>query len=209
MKYRKVTESEKRKILLGMLKEIDEFCRLNGIRYSLAFGTALGAVRHHGFIPWDDDVDIIMPLPDMLFFKEIFRSEKLLYHDIDTNPEHAFHFSRVSYAPTFNKEGLIATSYGVNIDLYPVVGLPRSKDEFERFFLEACRYNKKKANIVKWRGRIVRRLPIKTIPGYTRMVRKERNFILFSYPYDLSSSFLHAGSLRMVNVIGFDVFACW
>ena len=48
-------------LLLKMLKDIDMVCRKHRISYQLFAGTALGAVRHHGFIPWDDDVDIVMP----------------------------------------------------------------------------------------------------------------------------------------------------
>lgn len=49
---------------LQILRKIDEFCRFNHIKYSLYAGTLIGAVRHHGFIPWDDDVDIAMPRDD-------------------------------------------------------------------------------------------------------------------------------------------------
>ncbi len=49
---------------LSILLYFDEFCRQNSLRYSLADGTLLGAVRHKGFIPWDDDVDVMMPRPD-------------------------------------------------------------------------------------------------------------------------------------------------
>lgn len=58
-------------LLLEMLKDIDIVCKRRRISYQLFAGTALGAVRHHGFIPWDDDVDIIMSRSEYeRFFKE-------------------------------------------------------------------------------------------------------------------------------------------
>ncbi len=62
MKY--LTIDEIHGALLGMLTEFDRVCRAHGLRYSLAYGTLLGAARHKGFIPWDDDVDVMMPRPD-------------------------------------------------------------------------------------------------------------------------------------------------
>ena len=69
---KEITLEERKQIQLRMLIEIDAFCRKHNIRYSLAYGTLIGAIRHKGFIPWDDDVDIMMPLPDMLRFKELW-----------------------------------------------------------------------------------------------------------------------------------------
>ena len=61
---REITETkELQSIMLGLLEKIDAFCSANGIRYSLAGGTLIGAIRHKGFIPWDDDADIMMPRP--------------------------------------------------------------------------------------------------------------------------------------------------
>lgn len=62
-------------VLLEMLKEFDRICRRHDIPYMLFAGTALGAQRHGGFIPWDDDLDVIMLRPAYQRFLEVAESE--------------------------------------------------------------------------------------------------------------------------------------
>ena len=52
---------EMQQIILGILKAIDKVCREHNLQYFMIAGTMLGAVRHHGFIPWDDDADVDLP----------------------------------------------------------------------------------------------------------------------------------------------------
>ena len=128
---------ERRVIQLEMLKEVDGFCRKNNIRYSLAYGTLIGAIRHKGFIPWDDDVDILMPYEDCNRFKSIFRSVKIKFCDVEREPHYEYAFPRLAYKDTYRKVGFNGTSYGVNIDVYVMQGLPPSVDEVKKY-LKKC-----------------------------------------------------------------------
>ena len=68
--------------LLKLLKDFDALCRENGLRYWLSSGTLLGAVRHGGFIPWDDDIDVEMPWDDYVKLMKVFREDD--DHILDT-----------------------------------------------------------------------------------------------------------------------------
>lgn len=61
--------------VLDILRFIHEKCRQNNLKYYLAYGTLLGAIRHKGFIPWDDDIDLWMPRADYMRFLSILRSD--------------------------------------------------------------------------------------------------------------------------------------
>ena len=70
---------EMQKDLLRLLKTFDDICRQNSIKYSLSNGSLLGAVRHQGFIPWDDDLDCIMRREDFAVFKKAIEGNDVLH----------------------------------------------------------------------------------------------------------------------------------
>ena len=70
-----IEEKELKQIQLEILCDVAAFCEKHGLRYYLAYGTLLGAVRHKGYIPWDDDIDIHMPRPDYEKFISLYNNE--------------------------------------------------------------------------------------------------------------------------------------
>ena len=113
---------------IDTLKDIAEVCERHHIRYFLYCGTLLGAVRHKGFIPWDDDVDIAIPLNDYFRFQKIFAEEKgekyrvTTYH---TEPHHPCLWTQVSRRnSTYITEDdlMFDKDWGISTDVYPMIG---------------------------------------------------------------------------------------
>ena len=121
--------------LLEILKSVDAFCVNEGIRYSMAYGTLLGAVRHKGFIPWDDDIDLLMPRPDYERFVSGFGKEPgsryhCLCHKTGVKGDRFIHFfSKVEDVKTKSIQGKGAEyDFGLNIDVFPMDGKPEDLD---------------------------------------------------------------------------------
>ena len=132
--------------LLEILKSVDAFCVNEGIRYSMAYGTLLGAVRHKGFIPWDDDIDLLMPRPDYERFVSSFGKEPgsryhCLCHKTGVKGDRFIHFfSKVEDVKTKSIQGKGAEyDFGLNIDVFPMDGISGESSEIEKI-LKKTRY---------------------------------------------------------------------
>lgn len=198
---------EKKGLFLEIMDDVDAYCREQNIRYSLAYGSLIGAIRHHGFIPWDDDLDIMMPLPDMLRFKNEFKSDKLSYFDVDTLYNYPFAFSSIADLRTYRKSGLIDRTFGVSIDVYPVVGICDNKDGQQLFFESIKSIGKHRWAFLQLRNRITRALPLSNIPGFRYWTRRYRDIINYSFPYgETNSYFINSGSIAETEIIDYDIF---
>lgn len=117
---------ELQNVMLETAKEVDRICKKNNIHYVLTGGTMLGAVRHHGFIPWDDDFDIMMPRDDYKKFIEATRKElskDYVFECIENNKNYPYNFGKIRDINTVFKEELTAEldiNHGVWIDVFPM-----------------------------------------------------------------------------------------
>ena len=136
-----IDTEELKKIELDILKCVAKFCDEKGIRYYLCGGTLLGAVRHKGFIPWDDDIDIIMPRPDYLRFVKEFNGYDGNYEvsSIENNAAHWQTVAKIIDKRVYLHSELerIPEKYQrVMIDVFPVDGLPKSRLKQKILFFE-------------------------------------------------------------------------
>lgn len=122
-----MTIEEAHEIALDIMKEIHEFCIDNDIKYSLAYGSLIGAIRHKGFIPWDDDIDIWMTRSNFEKFSRSFVSKKGYRLSSIYDSDSLINFNRVCETKkTYVRSGLKSCngSTGIWVDIMPLDGVP-------------------------------------------------------------------------------------
>ena len=136
---------EIQEISLEILHTIANICEEQHFRYALIYGTLIGAVRHHGYIPWDDDVDIMMPRPDydrLLGYLKLHIQEypNLRVFNREECSEYPYMITRISDERYIIKmENEKPFGMGVFIDIYPYDGLGNTKEEAVKYGLKGDR----------------------------------------------------------------------
>lgn len=147
---RKISLKEQKELSLDILVYFDSICREKGLRYFLGYGTLLGAVRHKGYIPWDDDIDVMMPRKDFEKLLKVFPEHsyyKINYNTID--PLYGKSFAVINDTRTIKVEKLLREkckkSICVNIDIFPLDVMPDSFEKQKQIFAAAENIDRKLA----------------------------------------------------------------
>ena len=120
-------------IIHDVLREFISICKANNLVYFCCGGTAIGAIRHHGMIPWDDDVDVFMPRPDYDKFIQIAQNK--LSSDYELVTPYTYHDYPLYFAKLCNKHTTLMEEedtpciYGLFIDIFPIDGAPDDMDQ--------------------------------------------------------------------------------
>ncbi len=132
--------TETQKYLLDYLKFFDKFCRDNDIEYFLGGGTLLGAIRHRGFLPWDDDADLYIKSSEWERALEIFKTklpERYQISSRETTPDYRNSIIRIADTETsayYRSRLADNTAHGVQLELFRLDPIPDDKEKKEKFY---------------------------------------------------------------------------
>lgn len=135
---RQITDiNELRQIQIGILDHVHQYCEAHGLTYFLSSGSLIGAVRHGGYIPWDDDIDISMPRHDYDIFVREFNNPSSHYRVMSpkTDKEYYYTFAKVVDQRTLMLEDeVVGYEIGVYMDIFPIDYIPDDERKRKRLF---------------------------------------------------------------------------
>lgn len=156
------SDSDHKAAMLELLLEFDKFCQEHDLTYYLSGGTLLGAVRHKGFIPWDDDVDVNMPRSDCEKLMELSGGRIGDFELMPPNTSQryfAYHWKLYSeriLVAKRTKGGIGGKVYPIFLDIFPIEGLPDTPEGNREHYDEIKRRKDRvrhARNVRKYRGR--------------------------------------------------------
>lgn len=196
---KRIEHAQAQRIELDILTAFSEYCKENGLRYYLAYGTLIGAVRHQGFIPWDNDVDVVMPRPDYEKLMKLVKRAPIAdhIHILDYREEKTFPFAKAVDTRTICKEHFLVTeeNMGLYIDIFPLDGMPEKEEEQKQilkkinilsklYVIANYRFNTGSTTLIRWVKNLL--YPVSRLVS-SRWVCEQLNALCAAYPYEESA----------------------
>ncbi len=155
LSMKRISLEEQKRMMLEMLVDFDSFCREHGLIYYLTGGTLLGAVRHHGYIPWDDDIDVGMPRYDYEKLVSVYNRDRknqnyefISYHQ---NSDMYVSSGKLVDKRTEMEEAVDSSvKLGVYLDIFPLDNLGDTEEE-AKAFTEKALIIRKKLDVKNWK----------------------------------------------------------
>lgn len=180
--------SPTQKKLLNLYKSFQDFCNKNNLRFYAVAGTAIGAVRHHGFIPWDDDIDLGMPITD---FERLQKLTKKLPPSMGFMPS-PWMGGKIYDTKTTVIDVRSLTHpnryHGIYIDIFPLIGLPEEEAKRDHF-IEDIKSFKTNAELLEYYPEVSN--------FSAKQIKDWRNYLIHAYDFETSS-----------KLAGFSYFLC-
>lgn len=200
MSAKELTPKQFRKMQLAqldMLIDFDRVCRKHDINYVIFTGTLLGAVRHKGFIPWDDDADIGILREDYEKFKKVsseLNPEICYFQNHETDPEYRWEYGKLRRSNTvFVREGQerIECKTGIFVDIFPMDDVPKSVigqmiQDFDCFLMRKTLYSE----VGKYNSK-----------GFVKMLYELLSKIPMSYVYELITKYTAKSNNKTNNKV--------
>lgn len=200
---------ELKAIELDILQYIHEICEKNKLEYSLAYGTLLGAIRHKGFIPWDDDIDIIMPRESYVKLYQILECDSRYKMLTWENENYCYSWGKVVDLNTVLIEKKLVKKirdYGVHVDIFPIDGVGNSKFSILCFFIKKYILNMLRASVAvggyKTGGHRIYHAIVNT-------VAQIKNGSYWAYRLDKSSQKYMYTKSKYVQILSGDAIPPW
>lgn len=194
---REISSDELKDLQLQILLSVHRFCQENSISYGLAYGSLIGCIRHHGYIPWDDDIDILMPRPDYDRFISIFNG-KVPHLKVNSPELNSRYYA--PYANVYDDRTLLVENslrhkggdIGVKIDVFPIDTVPADDEKYSALMLKSMRLNE----VLR-----VKRQRLDSVKGNTLRLKHIVKLVLFS-PF--SYAFIQRRIMSMAGEFSFD-----
>lgn len=199
---KRLSDSEVKQNIFEMLSAFADYCDQHGLRYYLCGGTLLGAIRHKDFIPWDDDVDVLMPRPDYIKLQQLYDRQPIrTYYQLRCYGQEnmPIPFGKIVDLRTRLVTKSSDFDTAIWMDIFPMDGVPKEQKKCESLLMKAYRWKymhgrtKIKIGTGKTRWKAIFKIPVLVVAHMIGRRRCTKRLDTLAKQYDFDECDYVAG----------------